>query len=69
MYSSLEIMTFSAALYFISGMFPNTGFPGGPLNPGILAFFRMNSLVTKYDSGNNRDIMRMNGIGCSFAWV
>jgi hypothetical protein len=53
----------------MSGMFPNTSFPGGPLNPGILAFFRMNSLVTKYDSGNNRDIMRMNRIGCSSAWV
>lgn len=64
----LGVVTFSAALYLISGMFPNTGFPGGPSNPGILAFFRVNSLITKYDNGNKRSITTMNWIGCSFAW-
>ena len=65
----LRNTTFSAALYFISGMLPKTGVPGGPSKPGILAFFRANSLVTKYDNGNKRSMMAMDRMGWSIAWV
>jgi hypothetical protein len=65
----LGITTFSAALYLMSGILPKTGFPGGPSNPEILAFFRTNSLVTKYEIGNKRSMMSMNRIGWPVAWL